>query len=77
LFTDFGVSKLKKNGSESSLFDLIGLSHGNASIGNFSLIEAWLANHPDRAHEHSSNFSRLHAYLGVKARALDALVDIH
>ena len=72
-----GVSKLKRHGQESGFFDALGLSQGNPSIGNISLYEAFIAKDPEGCHSHVGTFNKLHAYLGVKARALDALVEIH
>jgi hypothetical protein len=53
------------------------LSQGSPSIGNLSLYEAWIVKAPEGCEEHAPNFNKLHAYIGVKATALDALVDIH
>jgi hypothetical protein len=69
-----GVSKLKMNGTDSGLFDILGLSTGNASIGNFSLLEAFMEKNPDS--NLKSQHQKLHSYLGVKYRALEAKAEI-
>ena len=54
---------------------MLGLTTGNASIGNLSLLEAFMDKSDNRdAHKHLHQ--RLHSYLGVKYRALDSKADI-
>lgn len=72
-----GVNKLKRHGQESGFFDALGISTGNPSIGNITLYEGFIMKAPEGCAPHAPIFNKLHAYIGVKARALDALVDIN
>ena len=72
---DLGIQKIRRHGSQGGIFDILGLASGNASLGNLSLLEAYL-DKTEGSEQHRHLVQRLHSYIGVKYRALDAKVDI-
>lgn len=56
--------------------DTLGLSSGNASIGNLSLLEAFMDNNENGRETHKNTHQRLHSYLGVKYHALEAKAEL-
>jgi hypothetical protein len=72
------VTKLKKNGQGDGLLGLIGLGQGSTSaLGNLTHYEAYICKAPEGCESHAPTYNKLHAYIGVKARAYDALVEIY
>ncbi len=39
---ELGVQKLRRHGTDAGIFDILGLSSGNASIGNLSMLKAFM-----------------------------------
>lgn len=73
---ELGITKIRRHGTNAGLFDTLGLSSGNPSISNFTLLEAFMDKTPEGRQEYKNIHQRLHSYMGAKYRALDAKADI-
>ena len=74
---DAGIQKLRRHGSSGGILDTLGLSSGNASIGNLNTIEAAMQNNEQAREQLRHIQQKLHSYIGVKYSALDAKADVY
>lgn len=66
-----GISGFKRQGLETSLFDILSFTTGNPSLENLTILEAYLEKNPDQT-QFLIHHKKLHSYLGIKYRAIDA-----
>ena len=72
---ELGVEKLQKHG-EKSILDIFGLSNGDASFSNLTLVEAAILKGHGASDQLSQIQNKLQTYIGIKARYYEIKVEL-
>jgi len=71
LIDEFGFINVKLHGETAALLDILGLSSGDNSFTNLSIVEASIHKQLDCAEQLKGIRGWLHAYIGVKAKIFE------
>ena len=75
LINEFGIANISKHGQQ-GVFDLLGLSAGEPSFNNLTLVEAAIHNNHQAADQLFILKNSLHAYQGVKHQIYSVETDL-